>query len=99
VDVGLKHLGIAARTDRPDAVALRDRRALRHGDRAEVRQRDGVAVGGRDRDALAGRRHGAGERDDAGDRCEHLRVGRAAEIDAAMLASRERMLRVEAERL
>jgi hypothetical protein len=99
MDEGLRHLGVAARTDRPDAVALGDRRALRDGDRAEVRQRDGVTVGGRDRDALARRGDAARERDDAGGRCRHLRVGRASDVDAAMLACGKGMLRIEAERL
>jgi hypothetical protein len=99
VHVRLRHLDVAARTDRPDAVAFRDRRALLNGDRTEVRQRDGVAVGGRDRYALPGRRNGPRKGDRSRDRRQRRRAGLAADVDPAVLAAREGMGGVEHERL
>ena len=99
VHVGLGDLGVAARADCPGAVALGDRRAPGHGERAEVGERHGVAVRGHDRDALAGGRDSSSERhracggsDDRGSRITR-------DVDTAVLARRERMCTVEAERL
>ena len=99
MDVRLAPLRLAARTDRPDAVALGDRHAPRHGDRAEVGERDRPAVGGLDRHALAVRRDRARERDDARRGRAHHRPRRARHVDAAVLAGRLRVRRVVRERL
>ena len=50
-------------------------------------ERDGVAVGRLDRDAEPVRRHGAREGHHAGARREHGRTGRAADVDASVLAA------------
>jgi hypothetical protein len=99
VDVGLGHLGLAARADRPGAVALGDRRAPVHGKRAEMGERHGVPVGGRDRHALAGARHDPRERHDSRDGGEDRSSRIARDVNAAVLGRGERMCTVEAERL
>ena len=99
VDVGLRHLGVAARTDRADDGALRDGCIARDGDRAEVRERHRVAVSGRDRDALPRRGHAAREGDAAGGGRKHRRAGVTADIHPAVLAGRVWVGRVEDERL
>ena len=71
----------------PTTSLLGDRRALRDGDRAEVRERDGVAVRGLDRHRLAVRGHGSREADRARCRRDHRLACRVrADVDAAMLA-------------
>ena len=61
---GHGQLGDAARADRPDRAALGDSPPRADDDRAEMQQRDRVAVRRLDRDRLARPRHGAGEGDD-----------------------------------
>ena len=56
VDVRAVDLGRPARADRPDRISLDEGRAFGDGDRAEVCQRDGIAVRRLDRDRLAARR-------------------------------------------
>ena len=99
MDVRPAHLGISAGTDRPDAVALRDCRALRHHGRPQMRERHRPAVAGLDRHRSPAPRHGADEADDA--RCgrTNLLARIAAEVDAAMLICPVRVIRVEQERL
>ena len=95
VHVRAAHLGVARGADRPDDVAFGDRGALRDRGRAEVRERDRVAVGGRDRERAPRARDGA----DVG----HLpRRGRAhgtarvaCEVEPAVLAAGVRVVRVE----
>ncbi len=99
MDVRFRYAGLVARTDRPDAVALDDRRALGHGDGAQMGERHGPPVGGLDRHALAVRRDRAGERDHAGRGRPHDRPELARHVDTAMLTRRFRHLRVEGERL
>ena len=99
VDVGLRQLGVATRPDGADDSPLRERSTLLDRDRAEVRERDGIAVERRDRDALAGRRNGAGEGDDARRGREDRRPCLAADVDAAVLPGRVRVRGVERERL
>jgi hypothetical protein len=53
VDVRQRHVFVATRADDTDGAALRDRRALSRGNRAEMRQRHRVPVRRRDRHALA----------------------------------------------
>jgi hypothetical protein len=89
----------AARADRSNDGALRDGGVLRHGDQAEVRQRHRQTVGGVDRDRLAARRHRPREADDTGGRREHRCAGVTTDVDAAMLAARVRMRRIEREPL
>ena len=95
----LAHAGLVARADRPDAVALDDRRALGHSDGAQVGERDRPAVGGLDRHALAVGRDRAGERDDASGRRAHAAPTGPGDVDAAVEARRLRLLGVEGERL
>ena len=86
-EVDARHvlLGRAARAHRADGVAFADGRALRDLDRAEVDERDGVAVRREDRHAAAVGRQRPGEGDDA--RCGrlHRRAVRAGDVDAAVL--------------
>ncbi len=99
MDVRPAHLGVSAGTDRPDAVALGDCRALRHHGRPQMRERHRPAVAGLDRHRLPAARHGADEADDA--RCgrTNLLARIAADVDAAMLTCPVRVIRVEQERL
>ncbi len=87
LDIGAAHLRVAARTDRPDAVALGDRRATRHTDRSELGEGHRPAVRREDRDRLPVPRHGAGERDRAGRRRPNHLSGSSADVDAPMLPS------------
>jgi hypothetical protein len=72
----------------PDDGALRHDRAAGDAERAELEQRDRVAVRGLDRQRAAASRHGAGERDGAGRGCPHLGAHGRAEVDAAVLPAR-----------
>jgi hypothetical protein len=99
VDVRGLHLGIAARADRADRVALGDRCTLGDDDRTEVREGDRIAVGGEDGDALAGGRHGSRERDRAALRRDNGCARIAGEVDAAVLPRGVRMGRIEGKRL
>lgn len=91
VDVGLRHLGRAARPDRAHGRALGDGVALGDGDRAEVEQRDGVAVGGLERDRLAVRRQRARVADRPRGRRAHGPARIARDVDPAVLAARVRI--------
>jgi hypothetical protein len=97
-DIGLADLGDAARTDGRDDVSFVDAIPSGGQERAEMEERDGVSVGRLDRHGPPARRDGAREADDA--RCgrAHVRPGRRAEIDAAMLTRCVRMRAVERER-
>ena len=99
MDVRIAHAGLVARTDRPDAVALDDRRALGHSDGAQVGEGHRPAVRGLDRHAPAVARDRAGERDEARGRRAHGRADRPGDVEAAMEPGRLRLLRVEGERL
>ncbi len=95
VHVWLRHLGVATRPDRSDRVPLGDRRPSDDAQRAEMRQRHGVAARRCDRDTRAGardrsrERHRArGGRDDGGTRL-------APEIDTTVLPRVVRMPGVE----
>jgi hypothetical protein len=95
VDVGHGHLGVAARADRADGIALVDGGAPRDEQRSEMRERDGIAVRGRDRDAQPRARNRARERDRSRRRCGDGRAAIAGDVDAAVLAGRVRMGRIE----
>jgi hypothetical protein len=88
MDVRPGHLRHAARPDRSDNGAFLDDDALEHADRAQVCERDGVAVGGLDRERLAARRHGARERDgSSGRRADGVARGGGAHVDPPVLAA------------
>lgn len=100
MDIRTCQLRRPARADGSDGVLLGDRHTLRDEDRAEMRERDGVAVRRLDRDRLAARRNSAGEADRA--RCgRDNRLPRCvgSDVHAAMLPGRVGMRFVEGERL
>jgi hypothetical protein len=100
VDVRNGLLGRSARPHRGDGVTLGDGRALRDDERAEMRERHRVAVGGLDREALATRRHEAGEAHrPARRRDDRIALRRGADVDAAVLARGVRVRLVVRERL
>jgi ATP-dependent RNA helicase RhlE len=80
------------RADGPDDGALGDLGVPADGDRAEVDERDGVPVRGRDRDAQAARRDGAGERDRSAPRREDRRGDCAADVDSSVLPTGVRVV-------
>jgi hypothetical protein len=96
--VGAGRLGVAAGTDRPDAVALGNRRALGHRDRPQLRERHRPAVRGQDRHRLAAAGNGPRECHDPRRGSEHLLARLTTDIDAAVLSRRVRMGRIEGER-
>ena len=73
VQVRLGPLGVTRPAERPDRIALIDRRAPSDPQRAEVDERDGVAVGGTDRD----RASTPGDRSREGDDCRRAARARA----------------------
>jgi hypothetical protein len=88
MDVGNRMLGLAGRPGGGDRVALGDARALLDKERAEVRERNAVAVLGRDRDREPVRRHGSGERDlPRGGRADERRASEL-DVDPSVLAGR-----------
>jgi hypothetical protein len=95
----LRLLRLATRADRPDAVALGDRHALRHRDRAEVRERHRIALGGGDRHAPARARDRARKAHRTGRRRDDGCPGRCSDVDAAVLTRGVRVRRIEQERL
>src|SRR5262245_63949279 len=78
-------LGLAARTDRADRLALRDDRSTGHAKRPQMQERDRVAVDGLERDRPAVQRQGAGEANDAGGWRRHRLAGLAGAVDAPVL--------------
>jgi hypothetical protein len=86
MDVRLVVLGVAARADRPEGCALRDGRLRSDLERAEVEERDRVAVGGLHRHGSTSARDRAGEGDDSGGRCAHGGTCRPGDIGAAVLS-------------
>jgi len=96
MDVRGRHLRYAARPDRSDVGAFLDDDALENADRPQVGERDGVAVGGLDRERPAVRRHGAREGDGSRRRRpDEVAGGGGAQVDAPVLAAG---VRVRAER-
>jgi hypothetical protein len=96
-DVRLGMIRHAARPDGADDGPLGDGGPTRDRNRPEVHQRRRVPERSLDRDRLAAGRHGAGECDDALCRREHVRPGRRAEVDPAVLPARIRMSTIERE--
>jgi hypothetical protein len=82
---------VTAELSRRDHVLFGDRRACAHRERAEVQERDRVAVfrPQRDRPAAAGNR--AREGDHARDRSEHVLSRRGRDFDAAVLSGSVRV--------
>jgi len=97
VDVGHRLLRLAARADRADDLAFRHGVAAPDRVRAEVHERDRVAVRRRDRQRLAADRHRPGEGDRAGDRRLHPGTARRPDVDPAVLSRGVRVLAVERE--
>jgi len=89
------NLGVAARADGRDRIALGDRRALCHRYRSELRQRDRPAVGGEDGQRLPVTGNRSRKRDHAAGGRENRRPGIASDIDPSMLARRVWMGRIE----
>ena len=79
---------VIAVADLADDPSFSDRAAARDGDRSELEQRHGVAVGRLDRQRAAPGRNGADERDDACGRRPHGVAGGGADVDSTMLARR-----------
>jgi len=98
VDVRPLDLGRAARADRADRVTLGDRRALGDVERAEMRQRDVVAVAGEDRQRPPARGDGSREGDGAARGRDDRAARGRADVDAPVLAARVRVRGVERER-
>lgn len=92
IDVGLRQFGDSTRPDGSDEGSLGHGVAAPHRDRAEMHERDRVAVRRLDRDRPAAHRHGAREGDDPGRRGEHGCARRSADVDSAVLARRVRIV-------
>jgi hypothetical protein len=86
MDVRLVVLGVAARADRPEGRALRDGGLRSDLERAEVEERDRVAVGGLHRHGSTSAGDRAGEGDDSGGRCAHGGTCRPGDVGAAVLS-------------
>jgi hypothetical protein len=86
MDVWNGPFGVPGRAERADRRSFGDRRIARDRDRAEMDERDGVAVRSPDRDREAVSRHRAGERDAASARGEDRAPGASAHVQTAMLA-------------
>jgi hypothetical protein len=94
VDVWDVVLDLSGRADRADRSPLAHGLAAPSARRTEMRQGHGVPVGRLDRHDFAAHRHGAGERDGAGNGCKDGVSGRSADVDSAVLA---RGIRIVAE--
>jgi hypothetical protein len=89
----------AARADDPDRLALRHDRAPADQERAEVQERDGVAVGRLNGDREPVRRDLADERHRSGGRRDHRVTERPLDVDPTMLARKEGVVLVKREPL
>jgi hypothetical protein len=87
----LAALGITARPDRADDIALADLASLGDADRAEMDERDRPAVLGADGQAQALSRQAPRERDDAGCRRADVGARRSSDVDPAVLPARVRI--------
>lgn len=86
VDIGHRELGLSARTHEAHGLTLGDGIASPDRVRAEVHERDGVAVSGLDRHGLPLARNGPGEGDRSRFRRRHHRPGRRTDVDPSMLS-------------
>jgi hypothetical protein len=87
VEVGLRPLSLAARADRAHDLAFLNRGPGAHSDRAEVDERDRVAIGGANRQAQALTGQLPDERGDACRRSPDLRTRRGRDVDSPVLAA------------
>ena len=87
VDVWDRVLALAARADRADRRPLVENRVAVDGDRAEVDERDGVAVRRLHGHRSAAAWDGAGEAHDSGGRRSRRRPLLSGDVDASMLPS------------
>lgn len=85
MDVGHGQLGLAARADGADVLALRDRTAPAHRVRPQVDERDGISVSGLDRHRLALSRDRSHERDRARGGRHNRDPSRRTDVDASVL--------------
>jgi hypothetical protein len=88
MDIRLGPLRLSAGADRSHDLSFVHGRADPNRDRAEVDERDRIAVLGADREAEALARQLPGETDDSAGGRADLRPGRKADVDTAMLTSR-----------
>jgi hypothetical protein len=95
IDVGHVQLGDAARADGSHRFALAHGGSAPHAERAEVHERDGVAVRGLDRHDLAAARDAARERDRSRGGRDDRSPRRGADVDPAVLARRVRVAGIE----
>lgn len=92
VDVRFGPFGVAARADRAHDLPFGERRPRRCSDRAEVDERDRVPVRSANRQAEALPGNLPRERDDAARGRQHVRPGRSADVDSAVLAAGVRVV-------
>jgi hypothetical protein len=92
VDVGLRALGISARSDRSDDFAFTDGRSDSDRNRSQMDKRDRVPVLGADRQTPALVRNLAGEGDDPGHRSAHIGARRRADVNSAVLPASVRVV-------
>ena len=91
MDIRLRPLGLAARADRADDVALADLSADGQPDRAQVDERDRPAVLGSDRQAETLSRQSSGERDHPTRGGTDVRARGSCDVDPSVLAARVRI--------
>ena len=77
-------LHVAGRADRADLLALGDAHTLRDGQSSEMRQGDGISVGGLDRRRPPVSGQPGGEGHEAGGRRDHRRARSRADVGAGM---------------
>ena len=99
VDVRLCYFGGPARSDGSDDGTLVDGHTAEHADRAEVNESHRESVRCLNRHGLATGRHRSCEGNRPACRGEHRSAGGSCDIDAAMLAARVRVRRIEREPL
>jgi hypothetical protein len=92
VDVRLSQLRLAARADRADGGAFGHGCTAPDHEGAEMDEGHRVPVGGLDRDGAAAAGNGARERNRARSRGAHGGAGRGADVDAAVLSRRVRVV-------
>jgi hypothetical protein len=92
MDVRLRSFGLAARADRPHDLSFADSRSNGQANRSQVDEGDGIAVRGADRQAEPLAREAAGVGDDPRGRSAYLGSRRRADVDAAVLAARIRVV-------
>jgi hypothetical protein len=91
MDIWLRPLGLSARADRADDVALADLSPDRQGDRAQVDERDRPAALGSDRQAEPLPRHSSGERNHSTRGGTDVRARGSSDVDPPVLPARIRI--------